>query len=426
MVVHICPNCNKVFNKKSTYDYHIKNKKNPCVNNNVYMSVNNNNNNILITHKTTQFNTQNINNPLNNPHNLYNNIDTNNFNKSEIKKINNINKYQCSYCDLVCSRSDSLNRHIEKYCKNKKHIENMDVIQSKIKDTITITNEKYEKLEEDNLKLHKDNKMLIEILEEYKHFIKENNLLKQSIPSVNNGSVINGNVNNGAVNNGTVNNNNTTINHIVQFGKEDISKCDLIEMMNIYLKSTGGNIFANILKYLNFNPNFPENFNIFMGDLARENVKIHNGKKFITKKFKNVKGDILNSLSSHITTMCDTYVEDPKTKKNDDILGKIKINNISVKLINNDDITPLLTIKKEKNIKNKNIITDDNDLDSNTENSSVNSDESDEYLDLEGEKKLVHYENKRHGLQEITTQKLKDELYNNKALVEKHHKLIEI
>jgi hypothetical protein len=209
----------------------------------------------------------------------------------------------------------------------------------------------------------------------------------------------------------------------VQFGKEDISKCNLMEMMNIYLKSTGGNIFANMLKYLNFNPNFPENFNILMSDLARENVKVHNGKKFITKKFKNVKDDILNSLSNHITNMCDTYVEDPKTIKNADILGKMKINDISVKLINNYDITPLLTIKKEKknNVKN----TKDNiEEDENDDNESVNSYESEEYLDLEGEKKLVHYENKRQGLQEIAAQRLKDELYNNKDLIEKHYKLI--
>ena len=44
------------------------------------------------------------------------------------------------------------------------------------------------------------------------------------------------------------------------------------------------------------------------------------------------------------------------------------------------------------------------------DNKSVNSDDSEEYLDFEGEKELVHYENKRHGLQEITMQKLKDEL----------------
>jgi len=304
-------------------------------------------------------------------------------------------------------------------------------LQSKIKSNLQIFDEKYEKIEQTNLKLQEDNKKLIEMLEEYKKFIKENNL-KESIPTLNttnninnSNNIDNSNTNNGsinsAINNGIVQN--TTINHIVQFGKEDLSKCDLVEMMNIYLKSTGGNIFPNILKYLNFNPKFPENFNICMSDFSRENVKIHNGKKFITKKFKNVKGDILNSLSNHITNMCDTYIENPKTKKNDDILSKMKINNISVKLINNDDITPLLTIKKEKKVKELNNINRENDNDS---AKSANSDESDEYLDFEGEKKLVHYENKRQGLQEITTQKLKDELYNNKDLIENHHKLIEI
>ena len=30
MVFHICPDCNREFNKKSHYDYHIENKKKPC------------------------------------------------------------------------------------------------------------------------------------------------------------------------------------------------------------------------------------------------------------------------------------------------------------------------------------------------------------------------------------------------------------
>jgi hypothetical protein len=138
-----------------------------------------------------------------------------------------------------------------------------------------------------------------------------------------------------------------------------------------------------------------------MSDLARENVKIHNGKKFVTKKFKTVKNDILNVLSGHINNMCDNYIEDPKIKKNDDILSKIKINDISVKLINDDDITPLLK---------------DNDIDSD--------DESDiDDLNAEQERKLTHYENKRQGLQEITIIKLKDELYNNRDLIVNHHNI---
>ena len=216
----------------------------------------------------------------------------------------------------------------------------------------------------------------------------------------------NGSINNGIVNNGSINSGN--IINIVQFGKEDISKCNLIEMMNIYLKSTGGNIFSNMLKYLNYNPNFPENFNILMSDLARENVKIHNGKKFVTKKFKTVKNDILNVLGGHISHMCDNYIEDPKIKKNDDILSKMKINDISVKLINDDDITPLLKDKKEAECEDYVDSDDESDIDD---------------LTTEQERKLTHYENKRQGLQEITITKLKDELYNNRDLVVNHHNI---
>jgi hypothetical protein len=401
-----CPTCKKEFKKKCHLDDHLNKKKKPCIN----INVNTETNPIMYSLVVPPNPLKNPPNPLKNPPSL---PDTNIIKKLEVMKNNDDNKYKCRYCNLVCTRSDSLNRHIDKNCKNKKHIENIEELQSQINTTSYISVDEYGKMEKDNLKLQEDNKKLMNILEEYKHFIKDNNLVKQSIPSTNtaNNAINNiNNTNNGAIINGNINN--TTINNIVQFGKEDLSKCDLIEMMNIYLQSTGGNIFPNIIKYLNFNPKFPQNFNISMGDLARENVKVYDGKKFITKKFINVKGDILNSVGSHITTMCDSYMKNPKTKKSNDILGKIKINDISVKLITNDDITPLLTIKKEKKnkilkiAKNK---ADDEDTDSD--------DSSDEYLDYEGEKKLAYYENKREGLQEITDLKLKEELYNNRALV---------
>ena len=401
----MCELCNKIFKQKSHYDKHILNKKIPCANENVNIEPTLTANNCNLTE---------------NKQNLTENKQNLTENKQKIPNINNehknsLNNLICEFCDNEFSRKDYLQLHKKKYCKNKKYIEDIDTMQSKINGKIYVSGDKYEKLQEDNQKL-------IEVLEEYKQFIKDNNLIKHSIPMMNSVDNSNNNTknntknntNNGSINNGVVNNNNnTTINHIVQFGKEDISKCDLVEMMNIYLKSTGGNIFPNILRYLNFNPNYPENFNILMGDLARENVKVHNGKKFITKKFKSVKGEILNSLSNHISNMCDSYIKNPKTKKSADIMSKIKINDISVKLINDDDITPLLTIKIDK--KSKNNKNDQNDKD---DKEKYNSDsESEEYLDSEGEKKLIHYENKRLGLQEITTRKLKEELYNNREMI---------
>ncbi len=45
------------------------------------------------------------------PHHSHNIIDTNINNIVKVKIINDDNKYKCIYCNLVCSRSDSLNRH---------------------------------------------------------------------------------------------------------------------------------------------------------------------------------------------------------------------------------------------------------------------------------------------------------------------------
>jgi hypothetical protein len=527
MLIYKCNLCLREFKQKCHLDDHLNKKKKPC--------------NVKKVIKETKPNSKHLKVPAKCLQN------TCKIPAGGEKNTQPSEKLICPYCQNSFNRKDNLNKHIRDRCKNKKHIDNVDIIQSKINGTVYVSSEKYEKLREDNEKL-------IAILEDYKNFIKENNLIKQSIPSIpsvppkNNYNIIsNSNTTNcKAINNGTVNNgvvNNTTINNIVQFGKEDISKCDLFEMMNVYLKSTGGNIFPNMLKYINFNPKFPENFNILMSDHARENVKIHNGKKFITKKFKNVKGEILNSLSNHITNMCESYVDNPDTKKNNDVMTKMKINNISVKLINNDDITPLLTIKKKtkgiitnnkssnskevidtnsinqtdtsKETKNNdnnlqdynseineklsdpksshkkkptslylnlNSLTDDQpnepneptepteptepnepsepnkpnepnepnepnhkqtqqllnpikkliekpigDSDTFSNDSSDcltdNSNDSSEYLDIDGEKKLNHYESKRSGLQEITIQKLKDELYNNKDMIENYHRL---
>ena len=344
MVNYQCNKCLRIFKQKSHLDDHNIKKKKACIDKKVLKNTNNN----IKSEKITE-----------NPEKITENTEIFSENPQKFGKIIknitiNDSKLQCKYCNKFFTRKDNLQIHINKYCKNKKHFENLDTIKSKINNN----DNKYSKLIEDNIKL-------IKMLEAYENILKENNLLKNTIPSIinntNNANNSNNtdNTNNGAINNGIVNSgsiNSGNIINIVQFGKEDISKCNLIEMMNIYLKSTGGNIFSNILKYLNFNPKYPENFNILMSDLARENVKIHNGKKFVTKKFKTVKNDILNVLSGHINNMCDNYIEDPKITKNDNILSKIKINDISVKLINDDDITPLLK-------DNKNEEDNDNDID---------------------------------------------------------------
>jgi len=97
MVIHYCPLCNKEFNKKSTYDYHINNKKNPCVNEKVQLS----------TYKNE--------NPEKNPENPEN-IDMT-VKELHFKMPNICKEFVCKNCNKMFTRKDNLKVHIEQYCK---------------------------------------------------------------------------------------------------------------------------------------------------------------------------------------------------------------------------------------------------------------------------------------------------------------------
>ena len=96
MVIHICEKCGKNFNKKSTYNDHVNNKKIPCKPNNIIIIENPHN--IPIT-------PHNI--PIN-PHEIPNNL------------IAKISKYICNFCERPFTRSDHLKRHLTDNCKVRK------------------------------------------------------------------------------------------------------------------------------------------------------------------------------------------------------------------------------------------------------------------------------------------------------------------
>lgn len=362
MPIYKCNKCLKDFKQKSHYNKHINNKKYPC-NQNIE------NDNLL----APEFNSVSTNKRVN------------------LEKKNE--EIKCSYCNKIFKRSFCLNRHLDGRCIEKK--QNDEIYRLKEMMSILLQNEQVK------------NETLKKAMDEIEQIKKENENLKNNYPenkNINNGNINNGTITNTSsnINNGIIGNGNTI--NIVQFGKEDLSKLDMVKMMDIYLKSTGGNILSNILKYINFNPDYPENFNIMISDLAREIVKIYNGQKFVSKKFKSIKGELIGILSNHVTIMCDTYMQNPNNKKTQYILEKMKINNISVKLINDECIEELIKNNvKNNNVKNNNVKSNKND------------DLSDE-LDEQTIKKIEHLESKREGLKEITIEKLKDELYNGKAL----------
>jgi hypothetical protein len=234
-------------------------------------------------------------------------------------------------------------------------------------------------------------------------------------------------VNTKVLNNNLLNSNNKTTNNIqnnnVQvnisgFGKEDLEKLNILEAMKVYLKSTGGNIISNMLKFINMNEKYPQNHNICMTDLSREIVKMHNGKKYIYKKFKNAKYDIVDKVVGNINEIVTKY-KDGNYKKSDDINSKININNISLKLISGEEID-LIDIEETLNdtTNNKNldkvdkVKKQDNSDNSDSEGGEEASEQKLKYI-LDAE----HYNSKKEGLQKITYEKLKEELYNGKKLL---------
>ena len=389
MPKHICILCNKEFNRKSNYDYHINNKKKLCT------LINK-----IALQKTVNFPSKSVNLPLeiiNDTH-----ITTNDVKNTEhiidllLKEpnVDNNNNHEiiCIYCEKFFTRTDSLKKHQAGRCKSKVNHDEFEDLKKKM--NIIMVN--YQHLENENINLKNE----IQLIQKEGN----NSINKKYIIKTTNKQIIN-NANNN-INNGIIN----TIN-IVQFGEENIDKLNLLEAIKQYLISTGGNIVSNMLKYINLNEKYPENHNICITDISRELVKIHNGKKFITKKFKNVKNDIMKNIVKNTKKIMDNYENNSNFKKSSDTKTKLKINEVSLKLIDGVSGEEIVRdeIKEKEQLLNLN-----NNSTTDINNSKVNNSESDEERDftLEERLRIEHLDKKRDGLQIKSFENLKDELYN--------------
>ena len=359
MKIYTCEKCNKNFKQKVHYNKHIFEKKIPCIN---------------LYENSSDEDKKNQNNNIIDCENLKNDY-------SEIDNILNINyennnKNKCLYCETVFTRNTNLQRHLKSRCKSKIYYGELEKLKEKL-----------------------------DLIAKEKDLIaKENEILKKI---KNNTKITNNKINNGTINN---NSNNVNIVQLVQFGNENIDNIDIKEAFNTYINSTGGNIASNILKLTNFNKKYPENHNIYITDLSREYVKIYNGTKFITKKFKIVKGDILNKVINNSYKIVDKLQNDKSIKKNKDIQSKLKINNVSLKLI--DGQSPEDIVRDE--IINKNIfLTNKNNIDSCSENELNENRE----FNFEERLRIKFLEDKQSGLINFVHEKIKDELYNNKSII---------
>jgi hypothetical protein len=484
MVNYICPKCNKNFNKKCHYVEHTENKKKPCDKSDLLIQPNPlveqentlvEQANPLVEQANLAFEQPNTlveqSNPVVEQPNSTNrtpnltigvpNYATSpsispsnstdftsnvpNFIDILIKEPvpnNNNNNCVCIYCKKIFARPDSLQRHLNNRCKPKENYNELE----KLKEDIKMIIQNYQKIENNYQNLENENINLKKEIKEIKTIHNgdnkntETNEQTLSLCDTNfvgkkgfESQIIN---NNNQINKGVILN--TTNIQIVQFGEEDINKINLHDAMKMYLKSTGGNIASNMLAYLNMNKEYPENNNICITDNSREIVKMHNGKKFVYKKFKNVKNDILDKVLKNTRKIVTKFEDDKNIKRSLDTQTKLKINDVSLKLIDGVDGEEIVReeIKeKERELKLKNDVSNGGNEIANTKhkknnpddkNDKTNSDsdngtESEEERDFTFEERLrvEHLNKKREGLQIKTFENLKEELYNGRELLTK-------
>lgn len=401
MVNYSCPKCNKVFNRKSTYVNHTENKKYPC-----------DNSNLNVPPKPTEAPPK--------PTNLKDLL------LKEPKP--NINNCICMYCEKTFARPDSLQRHLNGRCKSK---ENYDELE-KLKEDMKILFENYKNLQNNYQKIENNYQNLENENVNLKNEINEIKIIQKGGDKNNETQIINNtnNTNNKQINKGVIVNNTQNIN-IVQFGEENINDIDILEAMKIFFNSTGANIVSNIIHYLNLNLKYPQNNNICITDISREIVKMHNGKKFVYKKFKNVKDEILNKAVKNTRKIVKKYEDDENIKKTEDRKKKIKINETSLKLI--EGISGETIVREEVNEKEKQLKIKNNaeNVKNNVKNVKKNvknykkynvlddETESEEERDftLEERLRIEHLDKKMQGLQDKTFENIKEELYNAKELI---------
>ena len=369
MVNYICPTCDREFNKKSNYDKHTLTKKKPC-----------DKSNFIVTPKSAKA-----------PPESANIIDI--LIKEPIASNNNC---VCTYCEKTFTRIDSLKKHLNDRCKSKGNYDELE----KLKEDMKLIILNYQKIENENVNLKKE--------------IDEIKIVQIGGNKNNEANIININKtinNNNQINKGVIINNI----QLVQFGNEDISKLNLADAMNSYLKSTGGNIASTMLKYINLNEQYPENNNICITDLSREIVKIHNGKKFVYKKFKNVKDEILTKIVKNTRKIVNNYETNERLKKSADTKMKLKINDVSLKIIDGISAEDIVReeIKEQEKLLIKNKIVEINE-----NNDSTESESEEREFTLEERLRIEHLEGKREGMQRKTFENIKADLYNAKELTE--------
>ena len=234
-------------------------------------------------------------------------------NEGALKITQNNSKNICKYCDKQFSRIDSLTRHY-KTCKEKKKT---DEASQHMQELVNLLNEKNEKISKYDLELDKKNKQIDELIKKAGINIGTQNI-QQNIK--------------------ILAYDNTDLSHLKN---KDYLKC--LRRSNFCI--------PHLIEKIHFNPEKPENHNIYISNLKNNYVMIYNGEKWMINDRDESIQNLIDDKESIIEQKLEEWIENGKNypdimkkfnrylekKENDKVLDKIK-NEIKLMLFNNRDI----------------------------------------------------------------------------------------
>jgi hypothetical protein len=238
-------------------------------------------------------------------------------------------RVECKYCKKTFLKKEYLNKHLKKYCKEKKIYEEEEKQEKEHKEDllklVKLMNKKMNSLEK---QLKKRDKQLLELQKKTGVTIGQQNNIQNNIK-------------------------------ILAFNKTDMSHLKDKD----YLKFLSHSNFCvpHMIKKLHFDPHKPENHNIYISNIKNNYVMIYDGKKWKLEDQKNVIDNMLDNSTFILEDKIEDWIKNGKKypeimekftryiekKENDEVLNKIK-QEIKLILFNNRTL-----VLQDKQVKDK-------------------------------------------------------------------------
>ena len=227
----------------------------------------------------------------------------------KLAEISHENKdYMCKYCDKVFKHHSSLCKHIKYTCKKNKDED--------LKELVKLMNEKLDD------SVNEIKMMKKEIAKRDRQITKLSKKLQ-----INNGNIITNNYNNNNIQ--LLNYKDTDISHLT---KEDYANS--IKRIN--------NCVKTITEKIHYNPEKPENMNIYISNLKNDYVTVYeNGRWELRKDFENIYEhkeilleEWIGKEENNYPELRDKFEKYLNNKENDNILNTIK-KDIKLMMYNN-------------------------------------------------------------------------------------------